>query len=154
MLHPFPIISLLALTVSRNVWLNHSHLIVTWGERALSSGSKHDLATCTWWGCLTLENNGMSSWLCSRVWRAYSTGVRVSNVARVYGCDPGLGGTTGSLPFTAETAAGSWIIWVAHHRVMSTLSCLVLFTALVFQEGCHDQMCEYIMWGVHCLPGV
>lgn len=77
-----------------------------------------DLATCAW-GCLTLENNGMSSWLYSRVWRAYSTGVGVSNVARLYGCDPGLGGTAGSLPLAArpfQTAVPH------HHRVMNYLS--------------------------------
>lgn len=66
-----------------------------------TSGSWRDRTTCAW-GCLTLENNGMSSWPCSRVWRAYSPGVGVSNVARLYGCDPGLGGTAGSLPLAAR----------------------------------------------------
>lgn len=75
-----------------------------------------------------LENNGKNSWLRSGVWRAYSTEVGVSNAARLCGCDPGLGGTTGSLPLAAQpfyTTAGSWIIWAAHHTVMSTLCCLL-----------------------------
>lgn len=39
--------------------------------------------------CLTLENNGMSSWPRSRVWRVYSAGVGVSNVARAVWMWPG-----------------------------------------------------------------
>lgn len=41
---------------------------------------------------------------------------------------PSLGGTAGSLSFTArpfQTDAESWIIWAAHPTVMSTLACLL-----------------------------
>ncbi len=91
----------------------------------------------------------MSSWLCSRVWRAYSTGVRVSNVARLYGCDPGLGGTAGSLPALSECCRVMNYLSSSSRSDVNTWLCGSI-AALVFLEGRHNQTCEYIIWRVHC----
>ncbi len=135
--------SLQTLAVCRNFWLNRAHHTAAHTHTIHTSGSYRDLTTRAW-GCLTLENNGMSSWLCSRAWRVYSTGLGVSNVARLHGRDPALGGTAGSLLLAArpfQTAAGSWIIWAAHRRVMSTLGRLVLLLLWCF---CRDVMIKCV----------
>lgn len=79
-------------TVSSKLSSSETSVGFSWENNALPHTHlvRSAIATCAR-GCLALENNGMSSWLRWRAWRAHGAGVGVSDAAPAVWTWPGPG---------------------------------------------------------------